>query len=142
MSLKEIEDSVFLKRSPFRYMQRVLSACGVKQSKKGVEKVFGKINEVNKKVGWEMSTFFLIYGIICVVVGVIFEISGRVGCDKNATAINGGIIIVLLGIMAVLLGIGIIIGRNEKSSYTIQAETQAELESEAIENYGDTPTDN
>ena len=40
---------VFLKRSPSRQMQRVLSACGVKQSEKIIEKVFGKINEVNKK---------------------------------------------------------------------------------------------
>ena len=49
MSLKEIEDGVFLKRSPSRYMQRVLSACGAKQSEKVIEKAFGKINEVNKK---------------------------------------------------------------------------------------------
>ena len=32
MSLKEIEDGVFLKRKPSRYMQRVLSACGAKQN--------------------------------------------------------------------------------------------------------------
>ena len=32
MSLKEIEDGVFLKRKPSRYMQRLLSACGAKQN--------------------------------------------------------------------------------------------------------------
>lgn len=32
MSLKEIEDGVFLKRKPSRYMQSVLSACGAKQN--------------------------------------------------------------------------------------------------------------
>lgn len=32
MSLKEIEDGVFLKRKPSHYMQRVLSACGAKQN--------------------------------------------------------------------------------------------------------------
>lgn len=69
-----------------------------------------------------MSTFFLIFGIILVVVGVIIAISGW--GDKNAAAIIGGI-------MIVLLGIGMIIGRNEKSPYEIQEE----LESEVIKNY-------
>lgn len=32
MSLKEIEDGVFLKRKPSRYMQSVLSVCGAKQN--------------------------------------------------------------------------------------------------------------
>lgn len=70
-----------------------------------------------------MSTCFLIFGIICIVVGIICVILGWVD-DKNATAIIGGILIVLLGI-------GMIIEWNEKSLYEIQAE----LESEAIENY-------
>lgn len=71
-----------------------------------------------------MSTFFLIFGIILVVVGVIIAISGWVGCAKDAAAIIGGI-------MIVLLGIGMIIGRNEKSPYEIQEE----LKSEVIKNY-------
>lgn len=71
-----------------------------------------------------MSTSFLIFGIIFVVVGVIIAISGCGGCDKNAATFIGGI-------MIVLSGIGMIIVRNEKSPYEIQAE----LESEAIENY-------
>lgn len=71
-----------------------------------------------------MSIFLLIFGIICAVVGVIIAIFGRVTRDKDVVAIIGGIIIVLLDIDT-------IIGRNEKSPYEIQAE----LESEAIENY-------
>lgn len=71
-----------------------------------------------------MSIFLLIFGIICAVVGVIIAIFGCVTRDKDVVAIIGGIIIVLLGIDT-------IIGRNEKSPYEIQAE----LESEAIENY-------
>lgn len=47
-----------------------------------------------------------------------------VRCDKSA-------VIIIVGIMIVLLGIGMIIERNEKSPYEIQEE----LESEAIENY-------
>lgn len=47
-----------------------------------------------------------------------------VRCDKSA-------VIIIVGIMIVLLGIGMITERNEKSSYEIQEE----LESEAIENY-------
>lgn len=48
-----------------------------------------------------------------------------VRCDKSAVIIIVGIMIVLL------LGIGMITERNEKSPYEIQEE----LESEAIENY-------
>ena len=69
-----------------------------------------------------MSTVFLIFGIIFVAFGVILGISGWVCCDDGA--IIGGIIVILLGIV-------MIIGRNEKSPY----EMQEELESEAIENY-------
>ena len=47
-----------------------------------------------------------------------------VRCDKSA-------VIIIVGIMIVLLGIGMITERNEKSPYEIQEE----LESEAIENY-------
>ena len=71
-----------------------------------------------------MSTFFLIFGIICIVAGILLEIYGWGSHNKRPIAICEGI-------MVVLLGIGMIIGRNEKSPYEIQAE----LESEAIENY-------
>lgn len=47
-----------------------------------------------------------------------------VRCDKSA-------VVIIVGIMIVLLGIGMITERNEKSPYEIQEE----LESEAIENY-------
>lgn len=47
-----------------------------------------------------------------------------VRCDKSA-------VIIIVGIIIVLLGIGMITERNEKSPYEIQEE----LESEAIENY-------
>lgn len=47
-----------------------------------------------------------------------------VRCDKSA-------VVIIIGIMIVLLGIGMITERNEKSPYEIQEE----LESEAIENY-------
>lgn len=70
-----------------------------------------------------MSTFFLIIGLIFVAARLII-ISGWVDCNKNTIVIIGGIITVLLGII-------MIIGRNEKSPYEIQEE----LESEAIENY-------
>ena len=71
-----------------------------------------------------MNTFPLIFGIICVVAGVITVIFGCVTHDKNSIAIIGCIIFVLLGIDTIM-------GRNEKSPYEIQEE----LESEAIENY-------
>ena len=71
-----------------------------------------------------MSTFFLIFGIICIVAGILLEIYEWGSHNKRPIAICEGI-------MVVLLGIGMIIGRNEKSPYEIQAE----LESEAIENY-------
>lgn len=71
-----------------------------------------------------MSTFLLIFGIICIVAGIILEIYGWGSHDKRPIAI-------MEGIALVLFGIGMIIGRNGKSPYEIQAE----LESEAIENY-------
>ena len=70
-----------------------------------------------------MSTIFLIFGIICVVFGAILEITGW-GGDKDEYAIVGGVVTVILGIC-------MIISRNEKSPYEIHEE----LESEAIENY-------
>lgn len=71
-----------------------------------------------------MSTFLLIFGIICIVAGILLEIYGCGSHNKRPIAI-------FEGIMVVLLGIGMIIGRNGKSTYEIQEE----LESEAIENY-------
>ena len=71
-----------------------------------------------------MSTGFLIFGIDLITAGVICEILGWVGHDKDVAAI-------IVGIMIVILGIGMITERNEKSPYEIQEE----LESEAIENY-------
>lgn len=71
-----------------------------------------------------MSTGFLIFGIDFITAGVICEILGWVGPDKDVAAI-------IVGIIIVLLGIGMITERNEKSPYEIQEE----LESEAIENY-------
>lgn len=71
-----------------------------------------------------MSTFLLIFGIICIVAGILLEIYGWGSHSKRPIAITEGI-------MIVLLGIGMIIGRNEKSPYEIQEE----LESNAIENY-------
>ena len=65
----------------------------------------------------------MIIGLIFVTARLII-ISGWVDDDKNVIAI-------IAGIMIVLLGIGMIIERNEKSPYEIQEE----LESEAIENY-------
>lgn len=47
-----------------------------------------------------MSTGFLIIGIICIVVGIILEISGWDGCD--ATAIIGDIVTILLGIVIII----------------------------------------
>ena len=55
-----------------------------------------------------MSTFFLIFGIICIVAGILLEIYGWGSHNKRPIAICEGI-------MVVLLGIGMIIGRNEKS---------------------------
>lgn len=71
-----------------------------------------------------MGTCFLILGIICIVAGIIFEIYEWGSRNKRPIA-------VCEGIMAVLLGIGMILGRNEKT----YDEIQEELESEAIENY-------
>lgn len=71
-----------------------------------------------------MSTFLLIFGIFCIVAAILFEIYGWGGHNKRPIAI-------VEGIMFVLLGIGMFLRRSEKSPYEIQAE----LESEAIENY-------
>lgn len=71
-----------------------------------------------------MNTCFLIFGIIFIVAGILLEIYGLGSHNKRPIA-------VCEGIMLVLLGIGMFIERNEKSPYEIQAE----LESEAIENY-------
>lgn len=71
-----------------------------------------------------MSTFLLIFGIICIVAGILLEIYGWGSHNKRPIAI-------MEGIAAVLLGLGMILGRNEKT----YDEIQAELESEVIENY-------
>ena len=71
-----------------------------------------------------MSTFLLIFGIICIVAGILLEIYGWGSHSKRPIAITEGI-------MFVLLGIGMFLGRNQKSPYEIQEE----LESEAIKNY-------
>lgn len=71
-----------------------------------------------------MSTFLLIFGIIYIVAGILLEIYGWGSHNKRPIAIMEGITIILLGI-------GMFLRRNEKSPYEIQAE----LESEAIENY-------
>lgn len=61
-----------------------------------------------------MGTCFLILGIICIVAGIIFEIYGWGSRNKRPIA-------VCEGIMAVLLGIGMILGRNEKTyDYNIE----------------------
>ena len=81
---------------------------------------------IRKVIGNEY--IFLIFGIICIVAGILLEILLEIyGWGSH----NKRPIAICEGIMVVLLGIGMIIGRNEKSPYEIQAE----LESEAIENY-------
>lgn len=71
-----------------------------------------------------MNTCFLIFGIIFIVAGILLAIYGLGSHNKRPIAVCESITLVLLGI-------GMFIERNEKSPYEIQAE----LESEAIENY-------